>query len=506
VITIIDEGAAMQRRSFMPSVLGLTAASVVLAGCGSTESPTNDAAAGETTPVTLRLAHIDGGATLDPAVDWFTARVDELSEGQLKVRVQRSCCGGDSDMEEKLVESVAAGEYDLGWVGTRVLADVGVPAFQALTAPLLLNSYAVQEAVLRSDIPAEMLDELDSLGVTGIAVLPGALRKPISADQPLVNPADWAGKTVHMFHSSANADAISALGATPTDVGFEARDQGVFDGTIQGLENSLAFHADGRQELTPYVAVNVNLWPRSSALLASPEALSGLGDAEVEWLRQAAADVVGRTAELAKIDAGVLEQSCAAGGRYAEATPADLAALSDALAPAYAKLEADPSTKAFFDQIRELKQTVVAEDPLVIPDGCTGPAPAAEEPAGTDEPSVLNGVYRGPDWTYEELVALGAPEQDAQNAAGTFTFTFEDGRFELSHDHVSGQIYGCDGSYTVSGDHVVVSYKPGGDCGPGGEFFNATFEPSPDSLTFVDMQAYPADIILFETEPWTKIG
>jgi TRAP-type C4-dicarboxylate transport system substrate-binding protein len=502
VITIIDEEATMQRRSFMPSVLGLTAASVVLTGCGSTDNRTDSTEAGATTVVTLRLAHIDGGATLDPAVDWFTARVDELSEGQLKVEVQRSCCGGD---EEKLVESVAAGEYDLGWVGTRVFGDLGVPAFQALTAPLLLDSYAVQEAVLRSDIPAEMLDDHDSLGVTGIAVLPGALRKPISADQPLVNPADWAGKTVHVFHSAANADAISALGATPTAVGFEARDQGVFDGTIQGLENSLAFHAEGRQQLTPYVAVNVNLWPRISALVANPDALSGLDDSHIEWLRQAAADVVDRTPELAETDAGLIDEGCAGGGRYAEATPADLAALSDALAPAYDKLEADPATKAFIDQIRELKQTVVAEKPVVIPAGCTGQAPAAEAP-GTDDTSVLNGVYRGPEWTHEELVALGAPEQDAQNAAGTFTFTFQDGRFELRHDHASGAVFGCDGEYTVSDDQVVVNLEPGGDCGPGGEFLRATFELSADNLRFTDMAGIPSDIILFETEPWTKIG
>ncbi len=378
----VSRALPMQRRSLLLSVAGLTAGSVVMAGCGSTDGTEAGAAA---TPVTLRMAHIDGGPVFDPAVEWFTSQVEELSAGDLKIEVQHKCCGREADVEELLVESVAAGEFDLGWVGTRVFADLGVKNFQALTAPLLVDNYALQEAVIRSDLPAEMLSGLETLDVTGLAVLPGSLRKPLSADHALVAPPDWRGITFHVFHSAANTAAIAALGATPTDVGFDARDQGVVDGSIQGLENSLVFHnADGRQMLTPYVVVNVNLWPRISALLANPEALSGLDEAQVEWLRQAAADVVGRTGELAEIDAGVIGDGCAGGGRYVEATPAELAAMSDALEPAYAKLAADPQTKAYIDMIHELKQDVTPEEPLAIPDDCTGRAPGPSEP-GTDD-------------------------------------------------------------------------------------------------------------------------
>lgn len=486
--------------------LGVTVALVVLTACGGsdgTEAGSGETEAGQGSPLTLQMAHIDGGTVLDPAVEWFAERVGEVSSGQLEIEVALSCCGRNPDVEEQLVESVAAGDFDLGWVGTRVFADLGVTTFQALTAPLLLDSYALQEVVITSDIPAEMLDGLEPLDVVGVAVLPGALRKPISAGGPLVAPADWQGITFHAFHSTDSADAITALGATPTDVGFDARDEGLFDGSIHGIENSIVYHAEGRQSPTPYVTVNVNLWPRISALLANPGVLSELSETQIGWLHEAAADVAARTGELADLDAAVLADSCQAGARYAEAIDAELTALADALAPVYARLEEDPKTKAFIERIREREETVDAEDPLVIPNGCTGVASTAE--AGTDDPSVLNGVYESADWTVEGLVTLGVDQRNAENSAGVFTFTFQDGRFELRHQSAQGGLTRCDGAYSIAGDQVTVDVEPGG-CGPGGQFFTATFELSADNLRLNEVVAgHPSDIVLFGTEPWTKI-
>ena len=83
---------------------------------------------------------------------------------------------------------------------------------------MLIDSYPLQQAVLDSDIPAEMLAGLDELGVHGIAVLADGLRKPIAVARPLLRPADYEGITFQAFRSPEHAAAIRALGATPTDV------------------------------------------------------------------------------------------------------------------------------------------------------------------------------------------------------------------------------------------------------------------------------------------------
>ena len=60
---------------------------------------------------------------------------------------------------------------------------------------MLIDSYPLQRAVLDSEIPGEMLTELDALGVTGLAVLADGLYKPIAVDHPLLSPADYEGIT-----------------------------------------------------------------------------------------------------------------------------------------------------------------------------------------------------------------------------------------------------------------------------------------------------------------------
>ena len=70
---------------------------------------------------------------------------------------------------------------------------LGVTGFQALKAPMLIDSYPLQQAVIASDIPGEMLAGLDELGVSGIAVLADGLRKPIAVKHPVLGLGDCAG-------------------------------------------------------------------------------------------------------------------------------------------------------------------------------------------------------------------------------------------------------------------------------------------------------------------------
>lgn len=56
-------------------------------------------------------------------------------------------------------------------------------------------------------------------------------------------------------------------------------------------------------DLAPHVTLNVRLRPRVSTLLVDPAVLRKLDDTELGWLRQASANVVGRTRELAELDA-----------------------------------------------------------------------------------------------------------------------------------------------------------------------------------------------------------
>ena len=94
---------------------------------------------------------------------------------------------------------VAAGEIDLGWAGTRVFDTLDVKSFQALTAPMLVDSYALESAVIESGITEQMMQGLDGLGVAGLGVLADGLRKPIGVTGPDPRPGGLAGD--HVRHA-----------------------------------------------------------------------------------------------------------------------------------------------------------------------------------------------------------------------------------------------------------------------------------------------------------------
>jgi TRAP-type transport system periplasmic protein len=208
----------MQR---MRGRFGLTIVAAVLAigaAACSSEGGTGDKAGGAGEPVVLRMANPYGGLDQVPAVGHFVDRVEELSSGEVRIEVTDAWGDFAPGVEQQLVQSVSAGEIDLGWVGTRVFDTLGVKSFQALTAPMLIDSYALQDAVVRSGITEEMLSALDEVGVVGLGVLADGLRKPIGVDGPIVGPADWQDISFGNFGSDGQERAIEALGATPAEV------------------------------------------------------------------------------------------------------------------------------------------------------------------------------------------------------------------------------------------------------------------------------------------------
>jgi TRAP-type transport system periplasmic protein len=243
-------------------------AAAACAGGGDSE----DKAGGSSEPLVLRLANTNGQLDFTPAVVDFVDRVEELSGGDLRIEAVNEWGDFASNAEQRVVKDVAAGEIDLGWVGTRVFDTLDVKSFQALTAPMLIDSYALESAVIESGITEQMMHGLDDLGVAALGVLPDGLRKPIGVTGPILGPADWRGLMFGTLRSNGQAEAIRALGATPAQVHRKERAEGLEQGTIQGFETSIWSHRHDPElaVLAPYVTSNVTLWPQMDVLLAKP--------------------------------------------------------------------------------------------------------------------------------------------------------------------------------------------------------------------------------------------
>jgi TRAP-type transport system periplasmic protein len=352
------------------AVLALVVAAVAAAGCSA--SAGGDKAGGSAGgPVALRMASTSSNPP--PPVADFIRRVRALSRGAVRIHVINQWGDYAPSDEAQVVHAAATGAVDLGWAGSEVFDTLGAPGLRALSAPMLIDSYPLENAVLKTTLPSRMMAGLSRVHVTGLAVLGDGLRHPIAVRRLLLAPADWRGLSIGTYRSGVQEQAIRALGATPVVAFGPYRTHDLATGTIQGFELDMQRYVHNvPTQSARYVTANVALWPLFDVLFADPARLASLTSQQRAWLRQAAQEAaVSSVSLVAGRNGPYIKQACAMGARFATATPADLAALRRSLSVVYRSLGRDPQTRAFIGQIQQLKKSTPPGPAPAIPAGCT---------------------------------------------------------------------------------------------------------------------------------------
>jgi TRAP-type C4-dicarboxylate transport system substrate-binding protein len=470
----------------------LLALMAVLAGCA---GPAFDKAGNSQPrhPVVLTLANSNGNTG---ELDGFTGNVWRLSGGTMRIDIKYRWRHGQVEPETGLIGDVKAGNADLGVVGSRAWDSVGVTSFRALGTPLLIDSYALQDRVLRSPMIGQMLPGLRPLGLAGIGVLPGPLRKPLGITRPLLIPADYAGLKIGVQQSLIADATMRALGATPVWFPVQAPITG-FGGVEQQISS-----IEGNQydRAGKYLTANVNLWPRPLVLFANGKTWAALTPTQRRILTQAVTDDLAAETNVVRgnerTDTAIL---CRSGLlRFLIASPADLAALRRAVQPVYAQLERDPQTRRYISQIEAMRQRIPAEP-------APGCAPATRL-AGRAGP--LDGVWRYTD-TAADLRAAGVPQGDiVPENYGTFTMVIDRGRFAITQEDRQACTWAY-GTVTVKGNEIEELFTDGGGIAPTnaankpGEFFTFRWSLYRGVLTLSPVKGAVSPT---PPKPWLRIS
>jgi TRAP-type C4-dicarboxylate transport system substrate-binding protein len=421
----------------------------------------------------------------------FTDEVARLSKGRLRVRLVASPHQGRTDFEAAAIRDVQRGRTDLGLAGSRAWKG----SLRALHAPLLVDSYALEERVLRDGLAARMLDELRPLGLVGVGILPGPMRRPVGFEKRLVAPRDFHGLAMGEQQSSVAAATLRALGARPVALSVTSDPPG-----LAGLETSMAALEGGGYDVAgSHLAANVNLWPRPFVLFANARAFGKMTKRERRILRAAAASVAPRMVALHRsVESEVMGNVCRRGRMtFDTASPSDLRALRAAVEPVYRNLERDPATHAAIEAITALKQQL--DEPAAGLPACKGAAAPATR-AGTR----LDGT-----WQMDSKRAASAPEFLDENW-GRWIFVFDRGRFAITQENRRSCTWGY-GTYTVDGARTIWRFTDGGGQAPNGaenkpgEQFAYRLSVYRDTVTLrpVTGAISPPNFI---AKPWRRIG
>jgi TRAP-type C4-dicarboxylate transport system substrate-binding protein len=465
--------------------LGLAACSV-----GAT-----DKAGGKSAPEPAVLTFAGNQTFLPGQLATLPADIERRSGGTLKINFEPSWRGTEPDGERGLIEDVQAGKTDMAWVGARAFDLVGVTSLQALVAPFLVDSYDLEGKVFGSGIPQRMLQALDTMGLTGIGMVPGPMSKVMGVAHPFAQPSDFEGAVVGTSGGRLAEDTLRALGATPTMV-----TDGTALGDLDGLDDQLsAIQGNGYYHVASAVTANVDLWPRPLAVFMNADRFARLTPAQQDILRSAVGDQV--TPALAASrheDDAAGTGLCHTAMTVVKATDLDLSGLQAAVEPVYAKLQQDPVTKASLDEITALKKGLAAPAESFDCPAPQTPGPSAVTP--------VNGVYQV-SITADELRATGdlvIPEN-----YGTALIVFDRGRFALTNES-DGACTWQYGTYVVNGDRMEMTYVDGGGISPNhaynkpGEFFVYGWSLYRDELTFTEVpgkESPPG----FRAKPWRRV-
>jgi TRAP-type C4-dicarboxylate transport system substrate-binding protein len=426
----------------------------------------------------------------------FGNEVARLSHGALRVRVINVNYKGP-DYEAAAIRDMRDGRADLAFAASRAWDEFGAKRLRALHAPLLIDSYRLEERVLESDLLAPMLDELRPLGLVGIGILPGPIRRPFGISHPLAAPRDFRGLTIGTQQSSVADATVRALGASPQRLPADASGLSGVDGVERQVA---AIESDRLDVKGSHLMTNVDLWPRPLVVFANERSYGELTSSQRSILRRAAANVVSKsTTTQQQFDAETSSNLCRKGhATFDSATSGELRALRSAVEPVYRQLRRDQSTADVIDSIERLKRRLGAP-PTELP-SCERGASEPSTPAATK----IDGV-----WRMDTDESASRPEFFPENW-GHWIFVLDRGRFAFTQENKPSCTWGY-GKFAVHGNRMSWTFTDGGGIAPSGamnrpgEFMVYDFSAYRDTLTLTPVKGEVSPLN-FRDKPWRRLS
>ena len=187
--------------------------------------------------ITLRFSHVVAEETPKGlAANRFKALMEQRSGGRIQVQVFPDAqLYGDHD--EML--ALQLGAVDLVAPSLSKFGRIGLPEFELFDLPFLFDDLAQVHRVTQGEVGRRLLERLARQQMLGLGFMDNGF-KQMSANRPLLAPADFVGLRMRVQASQVIADQMRALGAWPVTLAFSETHRALASGVVDGTENPVS--------------------------------------------------------------------------------------------------------------------------------------------------------------------------------------------------------------------------------------------------------------------------
>ncbi|MBK9219253.1 MAG: DctP family TRAP transporter solute-binding subunit [Uliginosibacterium sp.] len=184
--------------------------------------------------IVLKFSHVTTADTpKGRAAEFFKMRAEGLTKGRVKVEVYPNS-QLFKDAEE--FDALAKGQVQMLAPTLGKVSSLGFREFEIFDIPYLFPTKASLQRVQDGPIGKGLLKRLESKGFLGIAYWDNGF-KIMSANRPLLAPADMRGLKVRIQNSKMVDMQMRALGAVPQVLALNEAFQALQSGILDGTEN-----------------------------------------------------------------------------------------------------------------------------------------------------------------------------------------------------------------------------------------------------------------------------
>jgi len=317
------------------ALLGLLASAAILPGAVSAQTVLRLAEnQPDSNPVTVAMYH-------------FADLVKEYSGGEVEVQV---FSGAQLGQEPETIEQAQAGIVDFTRVNSVGLANVS-PSMGAFTLPYVFADWDHKYKVLDGDIGAEVLADLEEVGLKGFAYMDAGSRSFYTVEgKTIASIDDMQGLKIRVQPAPISIRMMELLGAVPTPMNYGEVYSALQTGVIDGAENDfVSYHTSAHYEVAPNYVEDAHLSP-PALLLMNKMRFDSLPPEQQEAITRAAVDAAMYERDLMREANEQARQTVTEGG--AAVTEIDNAPFQEAVQPIY---EEFPDLMPLLERIRAAK-------------------------------------------------------------------------------------------------------------------------------------------------------